>query len=631
MRRVYKFPQKDYSCRGEPRGLLANGFGSYFCFDESLSYQGWYLFSGKDWRMQKILESIVPMHEGDVTTLFNQFYGYRREFESGAQDTVIPYQKSLLYATTQLKGRVKFVFDGRESYEGSRMGREYRIEQDGDYAFVFFTQHGDAGVEYEYVVALKGVKNMDVINKWFEKNYSFDEHRDSRSLYWVYEGFSCEVNSHMVISVGSSKSEARTLADIAYFHFEDIVATLHERANERAMLSEHIHDVTLQAADACAVWSLFSVYNKLTFRHNLMPGIFAGLPWFYQLWSRDELISLGGLIVVAQRKKDASLFEEIKSILHRHLHSVQADGLLPNRFPHSDLPSIDALGWLARRIKDFLRAAKKEKQLYLLFTPTELVGWSMHLQEALAKAKEHHSEFNLFSNDACETWMDTEHMGDDRAGVRVEIQALFYAVYDAIIYIEKLVNSPYVLKHVKAQTAFKKTFRDTFVHPEFAGLLVDGLNDEGHIDKRYRPNVFLAAYLAPDLLSNKEWKKVFDVYLEKLYEPWGGLTTLNRDNSLFQPVYTGENNKSYHRGDSWYFVNNFAALVLAQVDYEKYKHYIKSIAHASAKDILELGLAGHHSEVSSATFQEAEACLAQAWSTASFVEFLEQLYPSDFY
>jgi glycogen debranching enzyme len=227
--------------------------------------------------------------------------------------------------------------------------------------------------------------------------------------------------------------------------------------------------------------------------------------------------------------------------------------------------------------------------------------------------------------------MDTQHLGDDRAGTRVEIQALFYAVYDAIIYIEKLVNSPYMLRHVKEQKEFKRRIRKAFVHPSFPGLLVDGLNELGHVQKSYRPNVFLAYYLAPTLLSKKEWESCFDVYLDKLFESWGGLTPINRDNALFQPTYTGQNNKSYHRGDVWYFVNNFAVVALARLNHDKYKPYIKAILHASARDILELGFAGHGSEVSSATMQEAQACLAQAWSVSTFIEAIEEKYPSDFF
>ena len=68
-------------------------------------------------------------------------------------------------------------------------------------------------------------------------------------------------------------------------------------------------------------------------------------------------------------------------------------------------------------------------------------------------------------------------------------------------------------------------------------------------------------------------------------------------------------------------------VVLFHIDQDKYKKYIKEILMGSAKDILELGLAGHASEISSASIQRGEACLAQAWSTATFVELVTELFP----
>ena len=51
------------------------------------------------------------------------------------------------------------------------------------------------------------------------------------------------------------------------------------------------------------------------------------------------------------------------------------------------------------------------------------------------------------------------------------------------------------------------------------------------------------------------------------------------------------------------------------------------ILDASAKDILDLGLAGCASEVSSANDQRAEGCMAQAWSVGTYIEAMGEIYP----
>ncbi len=108
--------------------------------------------------------------------------------------------------------------------------------------------------------------------------------------------------------------------------------------------------------------------------------------------------------------------------------------------------------------------------------------------------------------------------------------------------------------------------------------------------------------------------------------PWGGLATLPPDHKLYQANHTGQDDRSYHRGDSWYFVNNIAAIVLEDIDFIKYKPIIKKIQLASVNDILQDGYMGAASEISSASVQEAKGCLAQAWSAATFVELMNILY-----
>jgi len=150
--------------------------------------------------------------------------------------------------------------------------------------------------------------------------------------------------------------------------------------------------------------------------------------------------------------------------------------------------------------------------------------------------------------------------------------------------------------------------------------LKDGLGDS-----TVRPNIFIAAYVYPDLLSKKEWVTCFEEALNHLWLEWGGLSTISKSDSRFFSKNTGENSASYHRGDSWYWINNMAAIVMHRTDKKKFKRYISKIIEASCEDILFQGYIGNHSELSSAECLSADGCLSQAWSNALFVELAEEL------
>ena len=106
--------------------------------------------------------------------------------------------------------------------------------------------------------------------------------------------------------------------------------------------------------------------------------------------------------------------------------------------------------------------------------------------------------------------------------------------------------------------------------------LADGLYNASR-DETIRPNVFIAAYVYPSLLNNANWTKCFSYLLPKLWLDFGGLSTIDKSHHLFCNEYTGENNQSYHRGDSWYWLNNLSALVMHRIDKNKFSVYVNKI------------------------------------------------------
>ena len=657
MERIYKLPYHTLKTKGDAKSLVTNGYGSYFSHNSNSSYGGWFLLNASKWTFTKILESINPINE-NIKSLVTQFYGTRRIFESGSEDMIVPYNNSILYTSIGMQTNTTLTLDSRQAYDASTLGRNYEISLEKNHVIVKFT-----GNNKEYFLAIKGIDTPSIIDNWREVNYSDNEKRKTPSKYWVYDALSFSPTNHMVISFGKTLQSAKTRADIAFYHFDSILEERHLASLERLPEFENISDISTRCAATCSTDSLLSLLSVIQFNHDTMPAIFAGFPWFFQIWSRDELISLGGLIelsshdvfshaskgIVPLHLPKRNLDFVIKNIISRHVRGIQPNGKLENRYPKSMLGSIDSLGWLAKRITDFIKDLTAKKQIFTVISDEIIEEWFYSLYDGLQNAKLNYGINGLFANAKGETWMDTVVNDDGRIGYRIEIQALFLSLYDALLTLGEIMKSPYLSILKNERNSLKKLIREHFIKKDQSHYLIDGfypqkckfnLNMTGKeisyeslsniiVDKTIRPNVFLAAYLASDLLSAKEWETVFDSSLNELYMPWGGLASISKKHGLFQPSYTGGNDKSYHRGDSWFFVNNIAAIVLNKINPEKYSKIIKEILKASSTDILENGIAGHHSEISSASFQDSVGAQMQAWSSGTFIELVSQLYQKD--
>ncbi|MFW5866067.1 MAG: amylo-alpha-1,6-glucosidase, partial [Nanoarchaeota archaeon] len=496
-KRIYSHDRFKHVSTGPPAGLLTDGNGGYFAIHPDLSFRGWFRFDRSDWDMQKILDSITPLDEGECIATRQMFYGLKREFSSGARDAFHLYGRSLLYECFDFNGRVKLSLDHRKAYEGSRFGRHYEIDVYGSTVRITFLQHSEDGsVEYESHLIIRGARDAEVLGQWRKEEYVVDRDRGARSEYWVYDALTFIPSRHVIFSSSSTDYEARTVVDVAYHHSEEIISTLHTKALHRLPDVSSFGDRKTQAALLCASDSLLSLtQNILDGPHDVEKGIFAGLPWFFQIWSRDELISLGGLIALASVNDDDALWSDCISIVDRHMSSLLDDGLLPNRHPESKLPSADAIGWLAHRTNVLIDNLRKHKKLFEFCSVDMLVSWHSTLSHAISLIKEHHggtgqfsrsrsgSHACLFSNGAGQTWMDTIVEGDDgRPGFRIEIQALMLSLYDAVLSLSRLLSFEDVSGLSDERNLFVSLVRSHFVQKGYCCHVIDGLSFGGDID-----------------------------------------------------------------------------------------------------------------------------------------------------
>lgn len=346
---------------------------------------------------------------------------------------------------------------------------------------------------------------------------------------------------------------------------------------------------------------LFFAYNacRLSLNQLTVDGrIHAGLPWFFQIWSRDELLSI----------KSLSPFDK-KRIIYSYLDRLQEDGRVPNIFGDDPTTNADSVGWLFKRLDE----------CFFEFTLGEREHVLERFMESISRLKENYIEEMFLMNGPGETWMDTVCKDGGRPGYRIEIQSMLLRMYALGYRLARSINcdsSPRLFSALEGDLS--REVREHFLRD---GLLSDGLGDS-----TARPNIFIAAYIYPRLLSREEWVECFRNVLPRLWLGWGALSSIDKSSELFVGEHTGERPDSYHRGDSWFFLNNLAALVLYRMDGKKFRKYIDGILSASTEDILWSGMLGHHSELSSAVERKSCGCGMQAWSSAMYMELIDEIY-----
>ena len=511
--------------------LVTNNLGGYFWHTPKPTsrYQGWFMpFDGR-------LFKIIDFVEGDLRSVhFPKYY------------------KSLII-TAKAPSVIKLSFDIRESYNAeSQWGREYHITEKDGILWVRYTLEN-------IIVGIKIKGGFKLVNKWTERRYSLDEKRHSSpASLWIFEALEIFASKVCIAAGRSEKEVIKELQKAATFRIKKSPAIV--------KLKEDVHNFSL--AYKLAKFSLLSLRVFDEKKH--IVGLYAGLPWFFQFWLRDEAVSFRGFAPL--------MYKEAKALASLRAKFLSKDSIVPAyldlKSSESRAKSVDGFFWMALRLKEL--GVKKYIQLS---ADTEFV---------LNKAKE--------------TWMDSI----SRQGARIELQALKLAL----------------LKENRIQKDFHEKVRTRFFDGE---ILIDGIEPDGTVDKTVRPNCFLAHYLYPVLLTQEEWEVVFDKALISLWCVWGGLATLDKAHPQFQGRHTGEVNTSYHQGDSWFWINNIAAISMRRLNKEKYKNFIQKIIEASAQDILSEGIPGHASELSSANEFDPAGSPAQLWSAATFIELYQEL------
>lgn len=560
--------------------LLTNKLGGYFSLTEKPAsrYQGWFFvppkLAGK--KLFKIIENLEPVEIPEsIKELKNNFWNIERKKGKIVESFFLPsFFNSLVYELNQ-SPNVELFLDFKESYDNQEFGRFYEISEKDKLILIKCRNNENIA----YLAIKPNILDYQKAGEWVERFYQSDKDRNSPPFKrYVFLALRLKARK-IVFSVAETKEKAKKEAKIVFENTEKLKRKEKERIEklfgEKTVFNQKISP-EIKMAYFCAKNSL----NSLVVENK---EIFAGFYWFFQFWQRDEIISLKAL---------ANFQKIFKNIFWQKIKSIKKDGNLGE--------GADVVGWLFKRAADFI----EEKRFN--FKEKKKIGY--YLEKTIEKLLKYQTKEGLAINHPQKTWMDSL----DRAGERIEIQCLRLNIY----------NLAYRLTKKKKYLQLEKELKEKVKQKFWSGsILIDGKSDF-----TIRPNIFLAAYIYPRLLTKKEWLKCFDGALSKLWLNWGGISTIDKKSPLFFLEHSGELSQSYHQGDSWFWVNNLTALVLYKFDKKRFQKYIDKILKAGTKEILWQGLISHQAELSSAKDLKSKGCLAQSWSSAFYLELISKIF-----
>lgn len=603
--------------KGKPHFLLTNKKGNYISFGSPnvSDFQGVFIFDSSSNNLFKTVQNITL---SKPPTGIKNYCNWIERSTGKTRERFYLSSNALIYEIENYVGDITITLDSKKLYDDDPQGRIYEHYEGpaigvGKTHKVLYKKYADGTqhyLQYERHILVAAVPldgktpTIKKIDAWRPTSYPYDQRRGMTGERHVYDAISIHVETPSRIIITSSRNPEKAEEKFRYVleNQDAVIDAIQKYPQQR--LAWAGKDLEL----AIATNSLDALVTKLK---DDCRGIFAGLPWFFQYWMRDEAICLKAILLQEQ-------YGLLKEVIMRWLPDISGGGhgALSGKEETIGLRTADGPGLIALRTIELLRALHKRGELDHYFSQEELTKLYDAFKNYIEQLTYQHG---LVTNGHEETWMDTGPDGDGRAGTRIEIQACTLAIHDLLILLaDELSGDMKELKTARNEllTATKEWFFDK------RGFLLDGFHEDGTSDHRTRPNIFLAWYIYPDLLSREEWTRSFLNALPPLWKEWGALTSIAHDDSSYQNTHTGHDNKSYHHGDSWMFINNIAAMALFSTDPHRFHEYIDALTRSATDDLLFKGFLGHASEISDAESQNPAGCWAQAWSAATLIELL---------
>ena len=594
-----------------PGFILGNKLGGYF----SLFKNRWTKYEGafycESFDVYQVISNIMPANAPEVTEHTNKLHCVERKRHDLKETFFFPhYHNTLVYELSEERDII-LDLDVRKAYDMREFGRYYTMTKEGDRLIIRFVKKTDEKEdstnlvnEFTMYIVITGADSYDMKGKFHPVDYEYDKHRVHHpEIRHVYHAVNAKAK-RLFISFSTDKDKAIAENDKVKNEYEKLLDGQ----------KRHYYAINAPKDDLIqmAYTSSYNALNDLVVTIDNKDGIFAGYHWFFQVWTRDEAISLKALII--EKKYDLA-----KTIIFRQLGKIMEDGRIPSRYPYSDLQSADGVGWVLKRLTDLIEELAAKNILNDHLSREEILIIKNKVETIIFSLLTYHTEDKLAINNQLETWMDTEAGNDFRDGARIEIQALRLSMYKLMKILCKADGDD--IGYKMADNLEQEMIEEVKVNFLQDGMLLDGVDDN-----TMRPNIFLACYIYPELLSKSQWQTAFSKALPALWDGWGGLSSIDKKHKLYHGTYTGQTNESYHRGDSWFFVNCMAAICMNRMGKTKFKKEIAAILDSTTREILFDGVIGTCAEVSSSDQQDSKGCLSQAWSDALYMELVKELF-----
>ncbi|MFW6286300.1 MAG: amylo-alpha-1,6-glucosidase [Nanoarchaeota archaeon] len=538
------------------------------------------------------------------------------------ENTLLPQDKFYLgptggfvYEINDYEGKIYIDLDMRKQNDFDKWGRIYEVYEEDGIVYVHFTKKNGDNKDYDLFFGIKAMNfSYDLIKDFIKKEYNYSKRRNSLYEWYVYRLMSINVdhNKRLVIGAGFSKEDVQEQILLLDQHQNELegfdMNIFKDLIDNKEFQKPLTQDISL--AYKLSSNGIYNFLNKDLTHEDIRVGSFAGFPWFANIWTRDELVGLRAFINLGEE-------ELVKDQLYNYLNLVDYnDGLIKRVQQEGSLKSADGCFWLAKRFGDFIFYLEKEGRLSKVLTTGELKIIYDKFYLIFTKLTEHFwdSQEELLKVKKGDSWMDTV---DVNYPIDIQVQFLEFVSLLGVL-AQVLQREDEKIHLVEFENLLKMKVKNSY----FRGGC---LYDEPFEDK-ISCNVFLVYYFYPNLFTRSEWELIFDNALMHLRTGWGGISSISSKDSRFKESYTGEDNASYHNGDSWYWINNIAGIVLDDLNEKKYRRDIAKILQSSTHDILKLGSLGFASEVSSSSVQESHGCFAQLWSSSTYIEMVDKIF-----
>lgn len=513
--------------------------------------------------------------------------------------TIDSKSNSLLISSTK-EISVTFSFDIKKMMDNREWGRNYEIlHVDSNIICIHFIKKTDpredkdqVKKEFEKYIFIKFQGEFTRNEKWKKTYYDYDLKRRSppfERFVFIPGNFNAK---KIMIAVSDHFDEGLKLINSRFKIFDKI-----RRFESVSFIEETTKFPEVDFAYKNAIESILSLSGN--------DYLMAGYPWFYEEWSRDEAISSVGLILQGEITKAKKYLENVLRKIH---YSGKTYSIYNNL---NGIYSIDALPWAFKRVSNLISFVSEKSISRYTINKKFISEFKEVLIKTINLIDKNFMNGYLIYSKIHETWMDSSFDIDTREGYNIEIQAMY-------LYLHKLA---YLLTEDDKYKNQEKEMRIATINNFYDGKILYDNKDS----KLIRPNVFIAYYFYPELLSKFQWQNVFDESIKSLWLTWGGFSTIDKKSELFTNKHTGEDPKSYHRGDSWYFLNDLAAICMDKLDKNRYSKYIADIIASSTNEILWLNSLGSAGELSSAEEQTSEGTFNQAWSNALYIEMINSV------